>query len=105
MPCDAMVQSHAIQKLHCDESLTILFADFINRADIRMIQGGGSTRLPTKSLQCLRIFGNAFGKEFECDEPAKLSVLGLVDDTHPTATQLFENAVMRDGLANHGLKS
>jgi hypothetical protein len=31
----------------------------------------------------------------------ELGVLGLVDDTHPTATQLFKDAIVRDGLADH----
>src|SRR5216683_2816147 len=29
-------------------------------------------------------------------------VLGLVDDAHAPATKLFKDAVVRDGLANHG---
>ena len=32
----------------------------------------------------------------------ELSVLGFVDDAHAPATELFEDAVVRDGLANHG---
>jgi hypothetical protein len=28
-------------------------------------------------------------------------VLGLVDHTHATAPELLDDAVMRDGLANH----
>jgi len=28
-------------------------------------------------------------------------VLGLVDDTHPPAAQLLDDAVVRDGLADH----
>jgi hypothetical protein len=29
----------------------------------------------------------------------EFDVLSLVDNTHPSATQLFQEAVMRDGLA------
>ena len=28
-------------------------------------------------------------------------ILGLVDDTHPPAPELLDNAVMRDGLDDH----
>jgi hypothetical protein len=28
-------------------------------------------------------------------------VLSFIDDTHPTAAELFDDAIMRDGLANH----
>ena len=33
---------------------------------------------------------------------SQLEILGLVDFTHPATAQLFDNAVMRDGLADHG---
>jgi hypothetical protein len=39
-------------------------------------------------------------QEFQCHEAMKAGVLGLVDDTHPAAAEFFNNAVMRDGLAN-----
>ena len=32
---------------------------------------------------------------------AEFSVLGLVDHTHPAAAQLLDDAVVRDGLADH----
>jgi hypothetical protein len=31
----------------------------------------------------------------------KAGVFGLIDDSHPSTTQLFEDAVVRDGLADH----
>jgi len=31
----------------------------------------------------------------------QLYVLGLVDHTHPAASELFDNTVVRDGLADH----
>src|SRR5580704_9989992 len=33
---------------------------------------------------------------------AKIGILGFVNHTHPTPAQFPEDAVMRDGLANHG---
>ena len=45
--------------------------------------------------------GNIFGQEFERDEATKLGVLGLVDDAHAPAAELLDDAVMRDGLADH----
>jgi hypothetical protein len=37
----------------------------------------------------------------ESYEPKRHEVLGLVNHTHPAATQLLQDAVVRDGLANH----
>ena len=33
--------------------------------------------------------------------PMQLEVFGFVDHTHPAATELRENAIVRDGLADH----
>jgi hypothetical protein len=33
------------------------------------------------------------------------SVIGLINDTHSAATELLEDAIMRDGLANHDWNS
>ena len=38
-------------------------------------------------------------------QPAELGVLGLVDDTHAPATQLLDDAVMGNRLAEHGGQS
>jgi hypothetical protein len=40
-------------------------------------------------------------RNFQRNETTKLGVLGLVDNTHPTATDLLDDVVMRDGLADH----
>src|ERR1700680_498488 len=34
------------------------------------------------------------------DETVETSILSFVDDSHPAATELFDDAVMRDGLAD-----
>ena len=39
--------------------------------------------------------------KFESDETMKASVFGLVHDTNATSAKLLDDAVMRDGLANH----
>ena len=96
-----MLQRPPIQKLHGNESLLAVFANFVDGANIRMIESGRRTRLPAKAFQCLRVSRQLLGQEFERDEAAKLGVLRLVDHTHPAATKLVDNAVVRDGLADH----
>jgi hypothetical protein len=44
---------------------------------------------------------NFLGKKLEGDGAVEARVLSLVDNAHPAATELFENTVMREGLANH----
>ena len=45
--------------------------------------------------------GDVFGEELEGDEAAELDVFGLVDHAHAAAAEFFEDAIVRDGLADH----
>ena len=55
----------------------------------------------SKAAECLRVFGYIVRQELESDKAAELHVLGLVDHTHPAAAELLDDAVVRDGLADH----
>jgi hypothetical protein len=101
MPSDAVLQSSAVQKLHGDERTTIVLADFIYRADVRMVQGRRSACLPAKTFQSLWVLGEVFRKKLQGNEAPKLSVLGLVHHTHPATADLLDDAVVRDGQPNH----
>ena len=70
-----------------------------------MIQSGRGTRLAAKAFQCLRVSATFIGQEFQGDEAAKLGVLGFVDNTHPAAAELLNDAVVRDGLADQSKTS
>jgi hypothetical protein len=61
-----------------------------NRADVRMVQRRRGARLALKAFQSLRVQGKASRQELERYKAAELGVLGLVDHTHPTATQLLQ---------------
>jgi len=39
----------------------------------------------------------------DCGEAMQPRVLGFIHHTHPAAAQLLDDAVMRDGLADHAL--
>ena len=46
-------------------------------------------------------FGYVIRQELQSDEAAEFGVLGLVDHTHAAPAELLDDAVMRDGLADH----
>ena len=96
-----MFQRHALEKLHSDERLFTVSADFVDSADIRMIESGGCSRLAAKAFQGLRVLRQRVGQEFKGNETAKFGVLSLVDDSHAAATEFFDNAVVRNRLADH----
>ena len=90
----------AVQKLHGDEGSAVVFADFVDRADVGMVQRGSGAGLAAKAFERLRIVRDIVRKKFQSDEAAERSVFGFVDDAHAAAAEFFDNAVMRDGLAD-----
>ena len=40
-------------------------------------------------------------EELQRHHAAELGILGLIDDTHAAAAQLLQDAIVRNGLANH----
>ena len=98
---DAVLQRHAVQILHDDERLPVLLADVVDGADVGMVQGGCGACFPPKARERLRVLGQFFGKKLQGDEAVQPRVLGLIDHAHPAAAQLLDDAVVRDGLADH----
>ena len=91
-----------LQHFHHDEGLAVALVDFIDGADVGMIKSGCGTGLATKSFQSLEIVRYFFGQELQGHEAPKSGVLCLIHNPHPTATELLDDAVVRDGLADHG---
>lgn len=77
-----MFQGQPVQKFHDDKRLTSVLSDFVNCADIRMIERRGSTCLTSEPFQSLRVLGYILWQEFQGDEAPKLGVLSLVNDAH-----------------------
>src|SRR6516165_11154566 len=100
---DAVFDRHAFQILHRYKRLTSLLPDFVDGADVGMVQGGGRAGFAAKSFQSLWVFRKVIRKEFESNVAAKFGVFGLIDHTHSATTKLFDNAVVRDGLADEGI--
>ncbi len=71
------------------------------RRCIKVVQRGRGLGFAAKSLEHSMIVGNILGQEFERDEAVETRVLGLVDDAHSAAAQLLQDAIMRDGAADH----
>ena len=98
---DAVLQGYAIQKLHGDEGLAVLLADIVNRTDVGVIQSGGGLGFALKTAERLGIASDFVGKEFQSDEAVQAGVLSLVNHAHAAATELFDDAIVGNGLADH----
>jgi hypothetical protein len=97
---DGMFQRFAVETFHGQVGLAVGFSDVVDGANVGMIQRGGGARFATEALERLRVFGQFIGEEFQGDEAAEVGVLSLVHHTHAATAELFDDAVMRDGLAN-----
>src|SRR5438105_4977106 len=68
-----------------------------------MVQRRGCPGFATKPFQRLRIVGNIFRQELQCDETSKGGVFRLVNHSHSTPAQQFNDSIMGDRLPNHGM--
>ena len=103
-PHDAVLQRRTIEKLHDDERHPILLIDLVDGANVGMVQCRGGLCLALEAAERMWIFGYIIGQEFEGYEAAQLNVLGPIHHPHPAATQLLNDAVVRNGLADHWRK-
>ena len=78
-----------------------MFANVVDGADIGMIQRGCGLGLALKTRQGLRVSRDFIGQELQGDEAMQPRVLSLVNHTHPAAAEFFNDAVVRDGRADH----
>ena len=58
----------AVEKLHRDEGVAALFADFVNGADVGMVQRGCGSRLALEAVERLRVARQLLRQKFQRDE-------------------------------------
>ena len=77
MPRNAMLEVHTLKKLHRDKRLSLLVVDFVDSADVGMIEGRGGFGFAFEAGQGLPVHGDIVGQEFEGNESAQLHILGF----------------------------
>ncbi len=98
---DAMLQRLAVEQLHHEEPLAVVLADVEERADVGVVQRRGDACLALEAFDRLRIARQLRREEFDGNLPAEPRVLGAIDHSHAAAAEFFDDAVVRDGLADH----
>ncbi len=70
---DGVLEGGAFEIFHGDESAAIFFADVINGADIRMIQGGSGFGFALETREGLGISGEFIGEKLQGDGSRRVS--------------------------------
>ena len=73
----------------------------MNRANVRVVQSRCRLCFALKAAKGFGLLSHFIGQELQSNETVELQVLGLVHHTHATAPYLFEDAVVRNYLADH----
>jgi hypothetical protein len=95
-----MLERLAVEELHSQKRPIIMLSNFMNCADVGMIESRCGSGFTPEAFECLRVMRQFLGQKFQCDMTPEAEV-GLVNNTHPAAAEFFQNAVVRDSLANH----
>ena len=104
MSLDEMLERPPFEQLHHEELLPVVFADVIDRADVRVIQRRRRTSLALKALRRRRVPQQLRRQELDGHLPAEADIFAAVHDAHATPAKALEDPVMRDGLAKHGVE-
>ena len=91
---DSLAQGLPFEEFHHEEGLAIVFADVVNGANARMIQGGRGAGFALKTFERRRIFGEVGRQEFESDLAAETRVFGSKNLAHAAAAQGVDDPVM-----------
>jgi hypothetical protein len=94
-----MLERLAFEILHGDEEAAAILCDFVNRADVGMIQGGSGAGFTAETLEGRGVFGHIVGEKLQGNRAAEIDVFGFVDDAHSAAAKLLENAEVGDRCA------
>src|SRR4051812_24266199 len=104
LPADLLVERLAFEQFHGDELLAVVVADFIDGADVAVVQRGCGASLALEALERLRITLEFAVEEFERDVAAEVDVLSFIYDAHAAAAEPTKDAVMRDVLTFQNCK-
>jgi len=81
--------------------MALMLAEFVQRADARVIDGRGGASFSFEPFQRNRIAGHFIGQELQRHLTPELQVLGAVDDAHAAATQLLYDSVVGNRFVDH----
>jgi hypothetical protein len=92
----------SFQQFHSDEGSPVGLVDFVNGANVRVVQRRCGLGLPLEPAEGLRIVGEFVGKELQGNMATESQVFCLMHHTHAPTADPAQDAVMGNRLT-HGL--
>ncbi len=83
--------------------MSVGLVDFVESADIGVIEGGGGFGFLFEAPSSLVVAQQMRRQEFQRHGAVEFGVDGLVNDTHPAFAEFFANQVVRNSFAHHEL--
>ena len=91
----AVLQRLALEILHRDKKPPAVLANFVNRANARMIERRSRASFAPETFERDGIFRDIIRKELQRNRTAEIHILGFVNDAHAAAAEFLENPVVR----------
>lgn len=91
---DGLRETPALDILHGNEGLAIVDADFVDRADVRMVQLRRVLGLSTEA--CMRV-AIAVGRQLQCDVAAEIGIASEIHLAHSAGPQQPLDRIPSDG--------
>jgi hypothetical protein len=92
-----------IQKFHRQKILPVGLHDFINGADIRMVERGGCSSLAPEPFRRLWVIHQLVGKKLQRHEAAQLKILGFINLSHASAAHFLQNPIVGHRSADNSV--
>jgi len=90
-----MLQRLPFEQLHDEERLALMLANFMNRADIRVVDRRRGPRFTLEAFQSDSVVRGLFGQKLQRYFTAKTEIFGAIHHPHAPAAKFLDNAVMR----------
>jgi hypothetical protein len=100
---DEAADGQTLETFHCDERVTVVFAELVNRTDVRVLKRRGQARLALEPGEPVLRASHVGPEKLDGDFPSQTQVFGAINDSHTTFPERIEETVMRDHTGDHGL--
>src|SRR5690349_2336467 len=96
---EEVMQVISLQQLHRNEWLALMLLDFIDGANVGMVQSRRGLRFAFETLKGYRIARQFFRQKFQRHAPSKLEVFCFEDHSHTSTSDCLQYAVVGDGFS------